>query len=143
MPKYSMNVVWSPRDRMFVATCPELGELSALGPSYESAARELEVAIGLAVESLTKRKMPLPAANELVDYSGQFRVRVPKTLHAWLADRARAEQVSLNSLVVAYLSEARGKATANAQRAKPEDKRAAKPLHAPPAARRSQKARTG
>ena len=38
------------------------------------------------------------------DYSGQFRVRLPKELHAALADRAQQEHVSLNTLIVALLA---------------------------------------
>ena len=41
-------------------------------------------------------------------YSGQFRLRVPRSLHGWLVDRAQREGISLNTLVVELLSEARG-----------------------------------
>jgi antitoxin HicB len=41
--------------------------------------------------------------------SGKWVQRVPKTLHSRLADRARIEGVSLNTLVVALLSEGLGK----------------------------------
>ena len=38
------------------------------------------------------------------EYSGKFNVRVPKSLHAALANEAQAEGVSLNQLVVAKLA---------------------------------------
>ena len=41
-------------------------------------------------------------------YSGQFRLRAPRSLHAWLAARAELEGVSLNTLCVQILSEASG-----------------------------------
>jgi hypothetical protein len=41
-------------------------------------------------------------------YSGQFHLRVPRSLHGWLVDRAQREGVSLNSFVVESLSQARG-----------------------------------
>jgi ABC-type uncharacterized transport system YnjBCD permease subunit len=44
-------------------------------------------------------------------YSGKFVVRVPKMLHARLAARARAEDVSLNQYVNTILAEALGRAS--------------------------------
>ncbi len=38
------------------------------------------------------------------EYSGQFRLRLPKSLHKHLAERAKAEGVSLNQLCVHILS---------------------------------------
>ena len=42
------------------------------------------------------------------DYSGQFRARVPRTLHAWLTAEAKREGVSQNTLVITLLENARG-----------------------------------
>ena len=51
-----------------------------------------------------------PAPRTLEDYSGQFRVRLPRWLHAGLASQAERESVSLNSLVISYLAAAFGQA---------------------------------
>ena len=40
------------------------------------------------------------------EYSGQFRLRLPKSLHKHLAERAKAEGVSLNQFCVYVLSQA-------------------------------------
>jgi antitoxin HicB len=48
-------------------------------------------------------EIPKPTFPE--EYSGKFNVRLPKSLHRRLAERAEAEGVSLNQLVVALLSE--------------------------------------
>lgn len=42
------------------------------------------------------------------EYSGQFRIRIPRTLHAWLAAEAKREGVSQNTLVTVLLENARG-----------------------------------
>ena len=47
------------------------------------------------------RPIPEPA-NE--DYSGQLRVRMPKSLHRALSEKAREEKVSLNQLIIYQLS---------------------------------------
>lgn len=41
-------------------------------------------------------------------FSGQFRLRVPRSLHARLAHRADAEGVSLNTLAVTLLAAGMG-----------------------------------
>ncbi|MDZ4797067.1 MAG: toxin-antitoxin system HicB family antitoxin [Bryobacteraceae bacterium] len=48
---------------------------------------------------------PIP---KLSDASGQWRQRVPRSLHARLAARARQEGVSLNTLVTAMIAEGLG-----------------------------------
>lgn len=41
--------------------------------------------------------------------SGRFVTRLPKSIHAKLAERAKTEGVSLNSLVLAYIAEGLGR----------------------------------
>lgn len=48
-------------------------------------------------------EIPLPSYPP--EYSGKFNVRLPKSLHRRLAQRAEREGVSLNQLVVALLAE--------------------------------------
>lgn len=108
MNRYSMRVTWSDEDDAFVATCPEFGDLSALGASAAEAASELDQVISLAIEAFEEEERELPEPAGTPRYSGQFRVRLPKNLHAWLVQQADDEGVSLNSLVVSCLSEAKG-----------------------------------
>ena len=51
------------------------------------------------------REIPSPSADEAA-YSGKWVQRVPKSLHARLAERARDEGVSLNTLATTFLSDA-------------------------------------
>jgi antitoxin HicB len=46
-----------------------------------------------------------PPPLTLPRHSGQFRLRVPRSLHAWLAARAELEGVSLGTLIVQLLTE--------------------------------------
>ena len=50
----------------------------------------------------------LPEPRAFRTHCGQFRVRLPESFHAWLAGEADTEGVSLNTYVVAKLSEAQG-----------------------------------
>jgi antitoxin HicB len=106
--KYGADVRWTEEDGAFVAVSPEWEGISGLGSTPRRAVAELETAIGLAIETYEKEDWPLPAPQPLTPYSGQFRVRLPRSLHAWLARAAEHEGVSLNTFVVARLSEARG-----------------------------------
>jgi len=109
---YSYSVRWSDEDEAFIALCPEFPGLSAFGESAAEALEQIQVAVDLAVETHQAEGWPLPEVQAVQQYSGQFRLRVPRSLHAELAARAEAEGVSLNALVVAYVARGLGSASA-------------------------------
>ena len=106
--RFSTRVAWSEEDEAFVAVCPEFQGISAFGASSGEAVNELNEALQLAVEAHVAEGWPIPEPRLEPRYSGQFRLRLSKSLHAWLADRAHQEGVSLNTLVLEILSRARG-----------------------------------
>lgn len=108
MPNYSMRIVWHEDDQVYVATCPELGNLAAHGASCDEAAASLKEAVGLAVENYKEEGWPLPAAIKGEEYSGQLRLRLPKPLHARLAQTAQVAGVSLNTMIVSLLASSSG-----------------------------------
>ena len=109
MPKYSRHIFWSDEDGGFIATCPEFPNLSGFGESEQEALSELGVALELAIETYQEEGWSLPEPEKVPSFSGQFRLRVPKTMHAQLSRRAEGEGVSLNTLVVTYLGQALGR----------------------------------
>jgi len=104
--------MWSDADAAFVSTCPEFPGVSAFGDSPEEAVRELEVPVRLAIESCLEEGWALPEPLRRSEFSGQFRLRLPRSLHERLAIRAELEGVSLNALVAHLLSRAMGSARA-------------------------------
>ena len=48
--------------------------------------------------------MGIPEPRDLANYSGQFKLRIPKSLHKKLAEQAKEEGVSLNQYCVYLLS---------------------------------------
>jgi antitoxin HicB len=54
------------------------------------------------------RTVPAPGADRGAGYSGKWVLRTPKSLHRSLAERARREGVSLNTLAIALLAEGLG-----------------------------------
>lgn len=55
------------------------------------------------------KELPIPAPNSGGVASGKFVARVPKTVHARLATRAKAEGVSLNALVFTFIADGLGR----------------------------------
>ncbi len=117
MTRYSCSVQWSERDEAFIAICPELAGVSAFGDTPEEALRELGTVIELTLETYEEKGWPLPEPSVLrsPEYSGQFRARLPRSLHQQLAVRAEAEGVSQNTLVVAYIAAGLNQARAEAR----------------------------
>lgn len=98
--KYPLTVEWSKEDEQYVVTCPAFPGLSALGETREQALAEAEIVLRLFIESYKDRQIQLPEARAAEDFSGQFRVRLPKSLHRQAAQLAESDGISLNQLVI-------------------------------------------
>jgi len=61
------------------------------------------------IAALESLGLPVPELSSGSTYSGKFIQRVPKSLHARLALRARQEGVSMNTLVNTMLAEGLGR----------------------------------
>lgn len=105
MDEYSVDIAWSDEDGGYIALVPELEGLSAFGQTPEEALQELQIAKELYLETCEERGLELPPPCKRTQYSGQFRLRLPRSLHERLAKAAARDGVSLNTYVVAALSE--------------------------------------
>lgn len=104
--QYSIRVFFDDQDGGYVAICPEFPGVSAFGDTREEALEEIGTALELAVEAYVGERWPLPEPRELIVPalpSGEFRVRLPRSVHAQLAERAVHEGVSQNQLVLTYV----------------------------------------
>lgn len=106
--KYSLTVVWSEEDGSYVATCPLFPGLMAFGDTKEEAVKEAEVALEGIIDSLKVDNAPIPEPDILEKHSGQFTLRIPKSLHRKLSVVAEREGVSLNQHVLTVLSSNQG-----------------------------------
>lgn len=89
----------------WLVTFPELPGCMADGETPEEALREAEDALESYIKTAEAHGDPVPQPSA---YSGNFRLRVPKSMHAALAHRAEREGVSMNTLAVALLAEGMG-----------------------------------
>ncbi len=105
MNKHAISIKWSDEDNSFVATIPGIKVLSAFGVTREEALSELHIAAEAYFEALEAAGKPLPLPEKVTPYSGQLRLRMPKSLHASLSNEAKDENISLNTYIVSLLSE--------------------------------------
>ena len=105
MNKHAISIKWSDEDNCYVATIPGIKALSAFGTSREEALSELHIAAEAYFEALKTAGKPPPLPEKVIPYSGQLRLRMPKSLHAALSYGAESENVSLNTYIVSLLSE--------------------------------------
>ena len=112
---YSVRIVWSDEEEGYIATSPEFENLSAFGATPEEAAAQLETVVRAAIDTYRESGWTLPEPKRVHEYSGQLRVRLPKSLHGLLADEAERDGVSLNTLIVTLLAQRAGEAAASKQ----------------------------
>ncbi len=105
MFQYSINLAWSDEDEGYIATIPEFPNLSAFGENPEEAVKQAKLVATQMLEVLQEDREAPPAPKKVIEYSGQTRLRLPKSLHRALALEAERECVSLNTLIVSKLSE--------------------------------------
>jgi len=79
------------------------------GKTIEEALKEGEDAATAWIKSAQADGESIPKPNSINKFSGQWRIRVPKSLHAKLDSKAKLEGVSLNTLAVALLAEGIGR----------------------------------
>ncbi len=99
----------------FLITFPDLPGCMSDGETEAEAVangRDAFVAVVSTLQDM-EREIPAPsfrpADAAVPSASGKFVARVPKTIHAQLATRAKAEGVSLNTLVLAFIAEGLGR----------------------------------
>jgi antitoxin HicB len=83
---------------------PDLPGCHSDGATPEQAVANGRDAVRSYLMSCRKHGDPIPKPGSPARSSGQFRVRMPKTLHARLVAQAEREGVSLNMLVVSAVA---------------------------------------
>lgn len=105
----------------YLVEVPDLPGCMTDGDTPEEAFQKLESAIDLWLEMAKEsgRKIPEPKYHDSNDPSGKFTARIPKQLHKELMCAAEEQGVSINQLVVYYISKGiHGEHAASREKAK-------------------------
>ena len=98
----------------YLISYPDFSDCVSDGATVEEAISNGRLALKETIAALKEAGHAVPPPTGAKVASGKFVARVPKTVHAKLSSRAKAEGVSLNTLVVSLLSEGLGKRSAHA-----------------------------
>lgn len=102
--RYTLQIA-KDEDNDYLVLCPSFPGLSAFGDTREAALEEGLVALTGFIAEFQAQGWDLPEPTRTpASYSGQLRLRMPKSLHAHLAQEAEEEGVSLNMHIVSKLS---------------------------------------
>ncbi len=97
----------------YLISFPDFSECLSDGETPEETIRNGLDALQETIAALESMGFPVPEPESGGSYSGKFIQRIPKSLHARLAMRAKQEGVSMNTLVTTFLAEGLGKREAS------------------------------
>jgi antitoxin HicB len=98
----------------YLVEYPDVHYCIADGRTPEDAMRHGRKALEACLATMAEFGAPIPQPGRAAN-SGQWRQRVPKSLHARLIKRAEREGVSLNTLVTALIAEGIGRKDARSR----------------------------
>lgn len=101
---YRMEVVEDPEEGGFVVSYPDLPGCVTCGETMESAIANAKDAKRAWLEAALEDGIKIPEPDSLSDYSGQFKLRLPRSLHRSLAEHSQREGISMNQYCVYLLA---------------------------------------
>ena len=101
---YKLEIVPDMDEGGFVARYPELPGCITVGDTLEAVVKNLNDAKIEWITAALEDGNTIPEPSTYDDYSGQFKLRLPKSLHKLLADQSKEEGVSMNQYCVYLLS---------------------------------------
>ena len=101
---YKLEITPDPDEGGFVVCFPELPGCLTVGDTIEKALSNAKDAKREWLLAAIKDGISIMEPTAVNKYSGQFKLRLPKSLHRSLAEHARAEGTSLNQYCVYLLS---------------------------------------
>ncbi len=101
---YKMEVVADVDEGGYVVSFPDLPGCLTCGNTVEEAVKNAEDAKRSWLEAAVEDELEIKEPTEQLSYSGQFKLRLPKSLHKTLAEHAREEGISMNQYCIYLLS---------------------------------------
>ena len=98
--EYQVNIVFEPRDKIYVAIVPELDNCHTHGNTPEEALANSHIAVTLWLETAKAQKTPIPEPISRRKFSGKVLLRANPELHGKLAREALKKGISMNDFLV-------------------------------------------
>ncbi|MCI5603272.1 MAG: type II toxin-antitoxin system HicB family antitoxin [Lachnospiraceae bacterium] len=101
---YKIEIVEDKDEGGFVVSFPELPGCITCGESIETAIANAMDAKKEWLKAAIEDGIEIHEPDSLEEYSGQFKLRIPRSLHRSLAEHSRREGISMNQYCVYLLS---------------------------------------
>lgn len=102
---YRVEIVPDTDEGGFVASYPELPGCISVGETVEEAVANVNDAKKEWLTAAIESGVEIAEPDALVEYSGQFKLRLPKSLHRSLAEHSKKEGISMNQYCIYLLSQ--------------------------------------
>ena len=101
---YRMEILPDAEEGGFVVSFPDLPGCLTSGETAEQAIANAADAKRIWLEAALEEGVEIPSPDYLDDYSGQFKLRIPKSLHRSLAENSKREGISMNQYCLYLLA---------------------------------------
>lgn len=101
---YRMEIIRDSDEGGFVASYPDLPGCITCGETEEEALKNALDAKKAWLEAALEENIEIPEPDSLEAYSGQFKLRLPRSLHRALAEHSQREGISMNQYCVYLLA---------------------------------------
>ena len=101
---YKMELIPDPDEGGFVVSFPELPGCLTTGETAEKAIANAQDAKVAWLTAALEDHIVIPEPDDDSAYSGQFKLRIPKSLHRSLAEHSKREGISMNQYCLYLLT---------------------------------------
>lgn len=101
---YKIEIKEDKEEGGYLLSYPELKGCITCADSVTEGLELLKDAKKCYLAACIEDNIPIPEPSDIDEYSGQFKLRLPKSLHKELAQRSKQEGISMNQYCVYLLS---------------------------------------
>lgn len=101
---YKIEIIPDNEEGGYALRCPELSGCVTCAENIQEGIKMLEDAKKCWFTACLEDGIKIPEPKNTEEYSGQFKLRMPKSLHRELAERSKKEGISMNQYCVYLLS---------------------------------------
>ena len=102
--EYKIVVIEDKEEGGYALSCPDLKGCITCADTIDEGMKMIEDAKMCWFEACLEDGITIPEPSNIDDYSGQFKIRMPKSLHKSLSEHSKEEGVSMNQYCVHLLS---------------------------------------